>query len=129
MDTWPFDKFHTLDDHKIFLWIVPANFSGSWNWDMPECFGSAHCTLRIQQRFQKASALFLTPSGSIVYSIAIKGTLIEINFCSYSSDHEYFFRLRGSIVNNTINGFIANSGHPPMQFTATREISTIHPLL
>lgn len=129
MDTWSFDKSHTLDDHKIYLWIIPANFSGSWNWDMPDCFGAAHCTLQIQQRFQKASARFLTPSGHIVYSIAIKGTLIEINFCSYPNSHEYFFRFRGTIVNNTINGFISHCGHPPVRFTASRDISTIHSLL
>jgi SAM-dependent methyltransferase len=129
MDTWSFDQFHSLDDHKIYLWIVPANFSGSWDWDMPNCFGSAHCTLQIQQRFQKACAHFLTPSGSIVYSLAIKGTLIEIYFCTYLKGHENSYRFRGYIVNNTINGFITTSGHPPMKFTANRDPSTIHSLL
>ena len=129
MDTWAYDKSLTLENHKIYLWIMPANFSGTWNWEMPEGFGYSHCTLQIQQRYQKASAHFLAPSGNIVYSLTIKGALIEIYFCSYKNNHEKFFLLRGSLENNTIIGIITNTGHPAMPLNANRDISTIHSLL
>lgn len=125
MDSWIADFRSTFEGHTLYLWIIPANFSGIWSWQMPECYGAEFCTLEISQLFQKATLNFQQPAFYTPESILIKGNLVEIRYHSNIKSREKFFLLRGTIEHNSINGMIIQTGKPISDWHAQRNSSTI----
>ncbi len=125
MDSWMADFRSTFEGHTLYLWIIPANFSGKWSWQMPECYGADFCTLEISQHFQKATLSFQHPDIYTPESILIKGNLVEIRFHSNIKSREKFFLLRGAIENNSIKGMIIQTGKPISDWCAQRNPSTV----
>jgi len=56
MDTWKPDQSSVVmvNDmaHDVYLWIVPANVSGIWEWAWPDIFPKKVCQLELDQLFQ-----------------------------------------------------------------------------
>ena len=94
MDTWKPDKTESVMvdeiNHDVFLWIVPANASGTWKWTLPET--KLDWVLNIEQKFQQvtgnisangASAVMkeMTLSGDdIKFAVERKGETAPIIF-------------------------------------------------
>ncbi len=122
MDSWVADEHHIFEEHSIYLWIVPANFSGVWSWEIPETI--VRCALKIDQHFQKANASFLSPNTHTTESISIKGNSIEIRFHTNLSGREKFYKLRGTIDENTISGVLVQNGNSIKDWHAYRQPTT-----
>jgi len=67
MGDWRGDRVEDVDDngssHTVYFWIIPANVSGAWEWDMKSGKGQSHCLLDVEQEFQNFSGT-LTVGGS-----------------------------------------------------------------
>jgi SAM-dependent methyltransferase len=59
MDTWKPDQSSVVmvddTDHDVYLWIVPANVSGTWEWDWKENSKKVHYLMELDQNFQQLS--------------------------------------------------------------------------
>ncbi len=56
MGKWKADEEAFIEDdweiHSVYLWIIPANVSGTWTWFMPADSGNKEFTLNLEQSFQ-----------------------------------------------------------------------------
>jgi SAM-dependent methyltransferase len=81
MDEWKPDQSSevTADDisHDVFLWIIPANISGTWTWTMGK--PAVKCEMNLEQLFQ-------VPSGSAT----IGGAAVEIKGLTLKGDQIWF---------------------------------------
>ncbi|NLV23324.1 MAG: class I SAM-dependent methyltransferase [Deltaproteobacteria bacterium] len=62
---------------RIYLWIIPANVSGVWEW--PAQDGKGVRTLRISQRFQKAEGFLTGAGGETPAAVEIRGERVRIS--------------------------------------------------
>ena len=56
-------------DAKYYLWILPANVSGTWRWNMSTYKGEQPFTLRLDQKFQEIKG-----------HVSVWGKRVEINY-------------------------------------------------
>ena len=83
MDEWEPEK-HTyvaagLYPHSVYLWIVPANIAGVWEWKMNLNQKKIDCRLEIEQHFQKYSGqLTLGEEKITIPENKINGNLIDL---------------------------------------------------
>jgi len=59
MDTWEPDQSSVVMvdniSHKVYLWIIPANVSGTWEWTWTESSKKVHYLMKLDQHFQQVS--------------------------------------------------------------------------
>jgi ubiquinone/menaquinone biosynthesis C-methylase UbiE len=103
MDEWKPDQSSEVlaDDisHDVFLWIIPANVSGTWTWTMGK--PAVKCEMNLEQLFQ-------VPSGSAT----IGGAAAEIKGLTLKGDQIWFTVERpfeGKLVPMAFEGKVA--GH------------------
>jgi len=83
MDEWEPEK-HTyvaasLYPHSVYLWIVPANISGIWEWKMNLKQKKTGCRLEIEQHFQKYSGQLILGDEKIPLPEGkVNGDLIDL---------------------------------------------------
>ncbi len=83
MDEWEPEK-HTyvaagLYPHSVYLWIVPANISGVWEWKMHLNQKKIDCRLEIEQHFQKYSGQLILGEEKITLpENKVNGDLIDL---------------------------------------------------
>jgi SAM-dependent methyltransferase len=60
MGIWETDRsIRAINGHKVHFWVVPANVSGTWEWDMADLKAKERWVLRLHQLFQKVSGTLL----------------------------------------------------------------------
>lgn len=104
MDEWKPDSTLAMETdseniHHLYLWIIPADISGYWQW---EHNGSTY-HLRIQQTFQKIEAVFRTESTIF----EVKEAMLEgsrIRFTAIAGDTRRIYS--GRIGDGIITGFV-----------------------
>ncbi len=59
MDTWKSDESAVVEtdgmSHDVYLWVIPANVSGSWGWTWPEGGRLDACRFDFDQHFQRVT--------------------------------------------------------------------------
>ena len=59
MDTWKSDESAVVEtdsmSHDVYLWVIPANISGSWGWTWPEGGRLDACRFDFDQHFQRVT--------------------------------------------------------------------------
>jgi SAM-dependent methyltransferase len=104
MDTWKADDSSIVmvneQSHNVYLWIVPANVSGTWEWTWSEGAQKAVYTLEMEQHFQ-------WPTGKV----KVKGAEFPIQSVTLTGDRigfkvetEQGGKLRTMIFNGRVNG-------------------------
>jgi hypothetical protein len=97
MDDWNADQTATFDGRTAYLWIVPANVEGAWQFAQGE--------LSLVQSFQEVTGT-LRSGGSTVAITSGKLTGNQISFIAGNS--EYTGRVNGATIEGTVKG--ASSG-------------------
>jgi SAM-dependent methyltransferase len=137
MGEWKPDKTALVqtsygDERDVHFWIVPANVSGRWEWDLADGTKKRHYAIQAVQEFQSVSA-----SGT-------EGTwLVAVNDVSLVGDHIKFrldteadgkmtsFLYDGTVQGDTIEGAIRPANDPkavPVKWKAVRDPKTAVPI-
>jgi len=127
MDKWKPDKEERIGDHAIFFWIMPANFSGTWIFTLPEDLGGKFI-LSIRQLFQKAVASLGSSPCVSVKSCTIKGVNVDLRIQLHINEKYRPVRLTGTINDDLINGSVTAPGGSVIKWIARREEGSMKPI-
>jgi hypothetical protein len=102
----------------IMLWVIPADFSGVWQWTLPGAGGELHHEAQLSQKFQvlygRASAL---DRQVLLADARIRGEAVSFMLADAAGAQRYSGRISG----NTISGEVQlPGGGPPLHWQATR---------
>jgi ubiquinone/menaquinone biosynthesis C-methylase UbiE len=127
MDDWkPDDTKEVMVDeisHDVFLWIIPANASGTWKWTMAE--PKTSWEMNIEQLFQKISGS-LSVSGA---SASLKDAVLTGDKIKFTADRQVngktdSFVFEGVVRGHTIAGKVLQNGKELGEWKASRNPST-----
>ncbi|MGD2295361.1 MAG: methyltransferase domain-containing protein [Candidatus Aminicenantes bacterium] len=123
-DTFFIDDY--WDKHEIFLWVIPANVTGTWRWTMS---GKRRYILKIDQTFQDIQARAFEGSSSIDVNVKdgkIKGNRLEFTLEKKQKGKKIRMFFEGIARGHTINGQVTISGRPDAKekWMARRILST-----
>jgi SAM-dependent methyltransferase len=136
MDTWKPDESTVVmvneQSHNVYLWIVPANVSGTWEWTMSEGGKKIPYVLEFQQHFQ-------WPAGNIkvngvempLQAVKLDGDKISFAVEKGTGGKTGSMSFEGRVVGNTIDGTaVAQGGAQPnrQSWKAKRNPLTMKPL-
>ncbi len=123
---WPPDQRLTIDvpdkaygppTSDIMLWVIPADFSGHWQWTLSGAAGGARHELLLDQTFQRLQG-----------SAGVGGRALRLRDAQVSGDTVRFtlgeesgsWRYTGRIDGDTISGEAQREGAPPLRWRAQR---------
>ena len=153
MDTWESDKSttidgdrydnpyiyedflidHYLDVHNVYLWIVPANVTGVWEWTMPAISGKKRFKLELDQKFQKVEGKAFEGSTPVLLHIKegkIKGDRLEFTLERKRKGQIEIVQFEGVVKEHTMKGLVRIEGKPGVKekWKAKRIPWTIRPI-
>ncbi len=119
MGDWTPDDERTVEGHNLYLFIVPANATGTWRWTDRD---GRDASLRVTQRFQQGECRM--EAGKDLFTVkncALRGDLLT--FSSAAGDRVLFFE--GRIAGDVIRGQVKDSAGLPVEgWKALRDPST-----
>lgn len=93
------DKPYGLPHSDIMLWVVPADFSGTWQWTLPGIAGSLRHELLIIQRFQVPELVLMVQGQRVAVSeAAISGNTLSFVFQGPAGAQRYSGELSGNML-------------------------------
>ena len=123
MGDWTPDDERTVEGHHLYLFIVPANATGTWQWTDRE---GRETSLRVTQRFQQGECRM--EAGRDLFTVkdcALRGDLLT--FTSASGGRVLSFE--GRIAGDVIKGHVRDgAGQPVQNWKALRDPSTRQPI-
>lgn len=136
MDTWKPDQSSMVmvDEmtHNVYLWIVPANVSGTWEWTWPDISATKPCRLEMEQLFQ-------FPQGKVIMDgeeLPLRDVHLEGEEIRFTVDREkdgktVIMTFEGRARGHTIEGNVDIRGGEKQNkrpWKATRRPATMKPL-
>ncbi|MCX7974010.1 MAG: class I SAM-dependent methyltransferase [Candidatus Aminicenantes bacterium] len=136
MDTWRPDQTTTVvvDDsvHTVYFWIIPANITGTWNWNMPIDGKKIDCRLEVDQHFQYFQGrLIIGRDTVIVGETKLEGAKIDFLALLNNRDKKMNLNFTGLADGDRITGTIivkSNNTEEKIPWRATRDPKTKKPL-
>lgn len=129
MGEWEPDQSAELDGHNVYYWVIPANASGTWEWNMPSRSGGKHCALKINQKYQKASGtLSAGKSQTPIRDVKITGDALSFTADRMVNGRMTPMTYKGRMNGNTIRGSIRGADGSAAEATnwkAQRKPNTI----
>jgi SAM-dependent methyltransferase len=121
------------DRHNVYLWVMPANVSGVWEWSMPKISGKTQYSLEIEQTFQEIKGKAYEGSTSIPVSIKdgkMRGDKLEFTLERKLKELTERMFFKGSVKGHTMEGFVNIMGKPEIKekWKAERILSTFKPI-
>ena len=104
MGSWePDQNITTSDGHRVYLWVIPANVTGTWEWDLPG--EKERYLLKLSQKFQKVSGTLQLGSGQFpVKKVELRGNRLEFVVERFSRGEMQILRFIGRVQDNLIEG-------------------------
>jgi SAM-dependent methyltransferase len=153
MDSWEFDKTsfveHRFDDyipvvdtpivdnywdkHHLFLWIIPANVTGEWNWTLPTISGKKKYKLKLSQEFQEVTGRAFRDASQIPLDIKdgkIVGDRLQFTLESRIDGRKAKLLFEGFADGHIMEGSVRVEGEPDVleKWRASRVPSTYKPI-
>ena len=111
------DKPYGAPRSDIMLWVVPADFSGVWQWTVSGPGGDVRYEARIEQRFQVPSLALISQGLRLAVSEArIRGNSLSFAVNSPAGLQRFSAELSG----NTLKGQAVRGDGPGVSWMATR---------
>lgn len=111
------DKPYGAPRSDIMLWVLPADFSGVWQWTAPGSGGDVRYEARIEQRFQVPSLVLLAQGlRQAVSEARISGNTLSFAVNGPAGLQRFSAELSG----NTLSGQVLRSDGPGVNWMATR---------
>lgn len=122
MDEWEPDEQKTVSGRNLFLWIIPVNATGTWEWGSKSGNTDQKYVLTVSQIFQHINGDLKT--GGRSYNI--KNAKLNGNRISFTAEMDQGpFEFEGSINENELKGNIKGQG----EITAKRNPATKRELI
>ena len=120
MDEWKPDKEHgRMENHAVYLWIVPAQVEGKWTWNA----AGKKFAMNIKQEFQKIEiSLSSDDTNYNIQDPLLSGRRISFTATDSTGSEKYIFS--GRVGEQNIEGVIQVHGEAtdwPENWTATSE--------
>jgi hypothetical protein len=131
MGDWKPDQTSTVmvDEisHDVFLWIIPANASGTWKWTMGE--PKSNWEMNIEQKFQQITGTISVNGASAVLKDAeIKVDKIKLTAERQVNGKTLSFVFEGVVRGHTIVGKVGQNGKELGEWKASRNPATEKPI-
>lgn len=137
MGDWKPDKTSLVktsydDQRAVYFWVVPANLTGKWEWDLADGPQNRHYTLQPTQRFQ-----VLTASGTAgdwpltINDLELAGDVIKFRAVAEANGKMLSYLYEGKVEGHTIVGTVKPADNPKaraVKWTAVRDPKTAEPL-
>jgi ubiquinone/menaquinone biosynthesis C-methylase UbiE len=128
MGEWPPDQKTEVSYHKVLFWIIPANISGTWQWEN-EATGQQYL-LEIDQHFQEADGTIIGGENMVEeVEVKLEGDLVRFTAEEIVDGQSVTVHYEGRAGGDAIVGtrqYGANSQQKEWQ--ATRKPATRTPL-
>lgn len=113
------------DERDIHFWLVPANVTGRWQWDIADASGSKHYVLDAEQQFQVVTATGKEGDWPLdISEIKLAGEALSFKITT-EVDGKMVARLyEGKVSGQTITGTVRPEGGPkaaPVAWKAARD--------
>jgi SAM-dependent methyltransferase len=131
MENWEADRTITSSDgHRVRLWVIPANVTGTWEWDRPG--EKERYLLKLSQQFQKVSGVLQRGSDEFpVRDLELTGDRIQFSVERPVTGQPQTVRFAGTVQGHLIEGTeetMFGSSKEKRTWKATRNPSSITPL-
>lgn len=133
----PFDNSRLVenfwDKHNVYLWIIPANVTGVWNWTLPAISGKKQYTMELNQTFQEVEGKASEDSTMIPLHIKdgkIKGDRLEFTLERKRKGRTEQLHFEGRVKDHIMEGVVRIEGQPEVtqKWRARRNPSTVRPI-
>ncbi|MHB9031271.1 MAG: SAM-dependent methyltransferase [Candidatus Latescibacterota bacterium] len=126
-------KVDTKDwNHVIYLWVLPANVSGTWEWAVSGQDGEKRYVLRLEQKFQMVSGVLSAGGVDIpVRDISLEGKRLRFTIEETIGKKKETVMFDGVADENRIEGDLISRSRKnagKSAWKATRNPATIIPL-
>jgi SAM-dependent methyltransferase len=131
MGSWEPDQTVTASDgHRIHLWVIPANVTGTWEWDMPG--EKEPYVLKLSQHFQKVSGTLQVGSDEIpVKNLELRGDQLQVTVERVFKGHMQTLRFMGRVQEHFVEGIAEETtagSQKKRDWKAERNPSSMKPL-
>jgi SAM-dependent methyltransferase len=112
MGEWKPDKTSVVttsndDQHNVHFWVVPANISGRWEWDLADGAGRRHYTFQANQKFQAVDASVTSGDWPLtVDDVVLSGDLIKFRLAAEANGKMVSFFYEGKVQGHVITGTV-----------------------
>jgi SAM-dependent methyltransferase len=129
MENWRPDRSALIttsfgDERDVHFWVVPANLTGRWQWDLPDGPGKRRYALEADQEFQVVTATATEGGFPLdVDDVVLSGDLIRFRVVSEDDGKMRPFLYEGKVLGDTIRGTVRPAGNPkaaPLAWKAAR---------
>lgn len=104
MGSWEPDETITAPGgHRVHCWVIPANVTGIWEWDMPG--GKERYVLKLNQQFQRVSGTVQLESDEIpVKNLNLRGDQLQFTVERFFKGQIQTLRFTGRVQDHLIEG-------------------------
>jgi SAM-dependent methyltransferase len=132
MGSWEPDQTITAPEgHRVHFWVIPANVTGTWEWDMPG--EKEHYVLKLSQQFQRVSGTLQSGSDEIpVNSLELRGGRLQFTVERFFKGKMQTLRFVGRVQGHLIEGTaeeMNRASQDKRTWRAKRNPSSIKPLV
>jgi len=130
MESWPPDGRVTVPvpgkpygppSSEVYLWIMPANAAGAWQWRAAEAAGAADAELTLVQSFQMLDgSARVAGRPARVESGRMRGDEIRFMLTAEAQGRTLRHEFRGRVSGDAINGTVKLPGGGERDWNATR---------
>jgi len=133
LDYIPFQETRLTENpwnkHTVYLWIIPANVTGTWNWTMSTISGKKLYKLEIDQEFQVLKGKAFEGSSSLPLEIRdgkIEGDKLEFTLERKTEGRTEQLHFVGFARGHTMDGHVRITGKSDVEekWIARRDPST-----
>ena len=132
MGTWEADQSITATNgHKVYFWVVPANVSGTWEWEKRGRKDKERWLLRLQQSFQRVSGTLLAGAEEMpLQELELKGAWLRFSVERKTEGQIDRVHFEGGVKDHLLEGTMEETsgiGSARHTWRAKRDPSTVIP--
>jgi SAM-dependent methyltransferase len=120
------------DQRSVHFWVIPANVSGRWEWDLGAGDKKRHFSVQAVQEFQSVSASGTEGTWLVaVNDLSLVGDRIKFQLDTETDGKMASFLYEGAVKGDVIEGTVRPAGDPkaaPVKWKAVRDPKTVVPI-
>ena len=125
MGEWVADSIVKTEKSDVYLWIVPANVSGTWSWHYGDKTGKNY-SMCVTQKYQHLSGNIVNGGANAAFKeLELRGDKVRIVIDEGNRGKTI---LSGTVKENTIEGTATLPNGSKQKWRAERTASTVSPI-
>jgi SAM-dependent methyltransferase len=116
----------------VYFWVVPANVSGRWDWDLADGAGRRHYTFQAGQEFQAVGASVTSGDWPLtVDDVILSGDVIKFRLVAEADGKMTSYLYEGRVQGHAITGTVKPADDPKaaaVKWRAARDPKTVEPI-